>query len=202
MIKYAVIILLLLPLVVAIQGETYGYANVQIINTPPILQEAQLTPTTVYEDTTLECLAKVEDEQLNSVKLHYTWTVNGKETRIQGHQLRGFHENDEIQCTVYAEDNIHQLSNRQSVQISVTSAPLTAKALSTALNGVGIEMDIAHSLRLQNQGTAAITGYVIDESGKNGTSALLLVLFGLVFLTVLNANLFLRYYLKKQASKV
>ena len=152
---------------------------------------------TVYKDTTLECLGKVEDEQLPSVQLHYAWMINGQINSEKGYQLKGFHEGDEITCTVYAEDNAHQLSNTKSLLISVSPAPWHTRVLSTVLSGVGIQTDIAHAVRLQDQGVPAVTGYVVDESGKNGTNVLFVVLLGLLFLTILNGNLFLRYYMRK-----
>jgi hypothetical protein len=194
-----VVLVLLLPLSYALTpaNPVNGYANLQVNNEAPILHEVQLSPTTVYKDTALECLANVEDEQLSSVMLHYTWKINGQVNPEQGYKLTGFHEKDEISCTVYAEDNVHQLSGTKSLPISVSSAPWHVHALSTALSGVGIQTDMAHAVRLENQGLPAVTGYVIDESGKNGTNVLFLVVFGLLFLAILNANLFLRYHLKK-----
>lgn len=199
-ILFVVAMLLLSPLALALThpNEVQGYANLQVHNDPPVLQEVQLSPTTVYPDTTLECLAKVQDEQLPSLALHYIWKVNGVERTEPSYKLFGFKENDEVSCTVYAEDNVHQMSNTKSLPITVSSAPWHAHVLSAVLSGAGIPTDIAHTVRLENQGTPAVTGYVIDESGKNGTSVLFLVLFGLLFLAVLNANLFLRYHLKKQ----
>ncbi len=194
-----IVLFLLFPFSYALNpsNPVYGYAHVQIQNEAPVLHDVQLSPTTVYTDTALECLANVEDEQLSSVVLHYTWKINGQVNPEKGYKLTGFNENDEITCTVYAEDNIHQLSNTKSLPISVSPAPWHVHALSTALSGVGINMDVAHAVRLENQGVPAVTGYVIDESGKNGTSALFLVIIGLLFLALLNVNLFLHYHLKK-----
>ena len=197
-----IVLVLLIPFTYAFipSNPVEGYANVQIQNEAPVLHDVQLSPTTVYKDTALECLANVEDEQLPTVALHYTWKVNGEVNPEKGYRLTGFSENDEITCTVYAEDNAHQLSDTKSLPISVSSAPWSIHALSTVLSGVGIDTDMAHARRLHEQGAAAITGYVIDESGKNGTSVMFLVIFGLLFLAVLNANLFLRYHLKKHTS--
>ena len=188
------------PLALALnphEATVRGYANLGVINAPPHITEVQLAPTPLYKDQTLECLTKVQDEQLPSVLLHYTWMVNGKPVPETNYKLSGFTDDDRVQCTVYAEDNVHQVSNTQTLEAQVSPAPWHAQVLSTTLSGVGIPTDIAHAIRLEEQGTPAITGYVIDESGKNGTGALLIVFIGLIFLTLLNVNLVLRHYVKK-----
>src|SRR3989344_4385826 len=69
-----------------------AYIFLSVINEPPVVTEVQLTPRNVYTDSVLECLAKINDEQLDRVKLHYAWTINGKETVTKGYKLSGFNE--------------------------------------------------------------------------------------------------------------
>ncbi len=177
-----------------------GYVFLNIINEQPQITEIRLTPQPAYKDSVLECLAKVKDEQLDSIKLHYTWFVNGIKRKNDHYKLSGFSEDDVVRCSVMAEDISHQLSSAKTMSTQIETAPVMTKAMSQLLSGLGVETDIAHTLRLQEQGPGAITGYTITETAAAGTQELIVVLFGLMFLTVLNANLLLRYHLKRKTA--
>lgn len=81
-----------------------GIISLNIINRPPLITDIRFNPETAFEDSTLECIATVNDEDPEETKLIYKWYMNNELVEITDNHLTGFNANDLVICEVIPVD--------------------------------------------------------------------------------------------------
>lgn len=119
---------------------------VTVVNATPTVDGVEVSPTTVYEGTTVTCTPlEPLDADGDAVTLTYGWKLNGVSVSATGSTLTGatFDKGDEIQCVVTARDATVSGVYSSGVLTVRNSAPVIhSAALSTASPQTGDTLSV------------------------------------------------------------
>ena len=150
-----------------------GIVTLNLINRPPAITNIYFNLGIVYEDSKLECVVDINDENPEEITLIYKWHVNNELIETNDNYLGGFNENDIVRCEVTPIDNENIIGETKNITAVIN----------------------------KNQFLSAITGFVIKNYKANFSLPLTLffsvLLFIIFFRTVMNLNLAFGMYTKK-----
>jgi hypothetical protein len=195
MIKLLILIFVLVSFSVnALTTKDYGYITINIINQPPRIINISFNPNVVFEDSELICNLTIKDEELESIIYHFEWYKNNIQLNNTLPKLSGFKPGDTIECRAFVEDKYNLSSEEKSVIISVNSTPIRTKLTKSVLNLLGAKTNIEDTLKLEQQGLGAITGYAVKESGVTSKQIpYYFIIFILILIMLININLIFRH---------
>lgn len=104
-----------------VDGEHATSPSLFVGNAPPSVDEVELSPTEVFEATTLSCVGTGgADPDGDVVEFEYTWDIDGRELR-GGDTLVGsdFEKGDEIVCTITPVDGEDEGTPKSSDSVDV-----------------------------------------------------------------------------------
>ena len=111
-------------------GKTEGSAflsdPVQILNSPPVIEELRVEPKMVYADSPIRVLLKSYDVDGDSVYYTYRWEKNGvvlTEERAEVLELGRFKKGDSITVMVTPDDRESQGPSFRSAPIMILNSP-------------------------------------------------------------------------------
>ena len=141
-----------------IVGGGMAGASVDIENSPPTIESIIVSPTEVYEKTTVSCTYEEPVDLDNDViQQLQVWAINGEEVDVRG-DLDGTHFNkgDEIECLVYADDGVAPLDPHRSEMIVALNSPPHA---------IGCGFDLVENQAPVGEDIVAISNGWIDDDG-------------------------------------
>lgn len=155
-------------------GSWVSAAAVTIGDTAPVVSAVTLSPTLVYEASTVTCSPTGSDADGDGVGYTYAWSVNGAAVAATGGTLTGayFNKGDSLACAATPTDGTLSGSPASSASVTVGNTAPTAPvaALSTSAPEAGVD-DIVCSL-----GTASTDADAADSVSytftwtKNGSA--------------------------------
>jgi hypothetical protein len=117
-------------------GTTVSSQQITILNTPPVLGSADLSPDPAYESDILACVATANtysDDDNDTITFTYDWIANNISLGINSSSLSGtdFNEGDEINCVITPEDGTDsgQSVSSNSVIIQNTAPTITQPSI-------------------------------------------------------------------------
>ena len=96
-----------------------GIVNLTIINRPPVITDIFFSPDSAFEDSKLECIAIINDENLDEIQLVYKWYINNELIETKENYLTGFNENDLVKCEVTPIDNKNVSGETKNILINI-----------------------------------------------------------------------------------
>jgi len=155
-----------------------GIITLTIVNRAPVITDIHFSPKIAFEDSKLECVTAVNDENTDEVILIYNWYVNNEVIETNDYYLIGFKENDIVRCQVTPIDNENVVGETKSVSITINE-----KSTLSAITGF------------------ISKNYKINSLNENVNSIPLTLLFSvllfiILFITVKNLKNTLNHYIK------
>lgn len=96
-----------------------GTVTLIIQNRPPVIKSIQFNPEITFEDTKLECIPSINDENPEEVKFIYRWYINNALVEASGNSLEGFEANNVIRCEITPIDSDNAVGETKSASTIV-----------------------------------------------------------------------------------
>lgn len=100
-----------------------GTITLKIVNRPPVITNVHLSPDTAFEDTRLECIPIINDENPAEVKLAYRWYVGNVLVETNSNELTGFKAEDLVKCEITPTDNENVSGETKNASIFINKKP-------------------------------------------------------------------------------
>jgi hypothetical protein len=108
-------------------GESVTSDPVTVLNTPPIIHSASISPTEPISTDTLVCTASgTSDGDDDPVIIHFEWVINGLASGHTGDTLdaAGFGPGDIIECDATPQDDIDSGDSVRSASVQINVPPV------------------------------------------------------------------------------
>lgn len=122
-----VVVCTALPFDGATNGTGVPSGSVTVLNSPPVISQLQLGPTTAFTEDTLVCTPTATDADNDSLSLTYTWQINGN-THAETSNFLAPGEavyNDVVSCTATASDGTASDTRASNTVTIGNTAPTT-----------------------------------------------------------------------------
>ena len=142
-----------------------GLVLLTIVNRPPVITDIHFKPEVAFEDTELECVVAVNDENPDETTLTYKWYLNNELIEESSNHFTGFNKGDLVKCEVTPIDKETVSGKTKSASMVINRRPVLS----------------------------AVTGFIIKEYDEDRQASL--ISFFIFLLVAISSIKFIRFYL-------